>query len=172
MKAPTLSMLLVVGAALNPIILLGQIGSDGLKIDLHTSASRVHLKDHLVLSLFFRSPDKEIRVWDAFGWGPSAGLHLQIADSSGHEIPTDFFELFHPLPPRSGDGSQITIGRSAFAGFDSGFPVKLLFPKPGRYVIKAIYKPPLPRNYFLGNPIWGEEDGQIESPRVKLIVKK
>jgi hypothetical protein len=75
------------------------------------------------------------------------------------------------MPDKDGKEELISIGQNCFAGFDSRIPAKWLFHKPGRYTIKCIYAPKLPRNYFRGRTIWGKEDGVIESAAVSITVE-
>ena len=82
--------------------------------------------------------------------------------------------LRSPIPlPRDLDGKDalISVGGSLFAGFDSRIAVKSLFPKPGRYRIQCLYGPPLPRNYFRGQTIWGKEDGPVRSIGASVYVE-
>jgi hypothetical protein len=125
------------------------------------------------LTLLFRSPEKDITIWNALGWGEATGLHLQVSDASGNKVQNDFVEMYHPLPPdKTGKDALITIGGDIFAGFDSQIPAATLFPGPGRYTIKCFYHPPLSRNYFQGHTIWGNEDGPIESTSVSVLVER
>jgi hypothetical protein len=145
-------------------------GSDRLRIELRAS-SRVRMKEEVMLTVFFRSPERLVTIWNALGWGAPAGLQLQVLDSSGREVRNDFAPFFHPLPPDgSGKDALISIGVSSFAGFDSQIPADALFPGPGRYTLKCRYSPPLPRDYFKGRTIWGKEDGAIESAPVPVTV--
>ncbi len=142
-----------------------------LKIELRTSSSRVQLAGEISLSVFFRSSERVITIWNALGWGAPAGLYLEVLDSSGREIRNGFAPFFHPLPPdENGKDALISIGGRSFAGFDSEIPAKELFPGPGRYTLKCRYSPPLSRDYFKGHTIWGKEDGAIESSAVPITV--
>lgn len=147
-------------------------GSDRLRVELRASASRVRLTDEVMLTVFFRSPEREVTIWNALGWGAPAGLYLQVLDASGHEVRNDFTPFFHPMPPdETGKDALISIGSKSFAGFDSQIPAKALFPGPGRYTLKCRYSPPLSRDYFKGHTIWGKEDGAIESSPVTVDVQ-
>lgn len=151
----------------------GKATSGALRIEVRTSSARVRMNDEMVVTVVFRSPEKDITIWNALGWGAPTGLHLQISDSSGHEVRNDFVEMFHPLPPdRTGRNALMSIGGESFAGFDSQIQAKTLFPEPGRYTIKCLYHPPLPRDYFQGHTIWGKEDGRIESAPASIYVDK
>jgi hypothetical protein len=157
---------------------LGQVaaekaGSDRLRIELRTSASRVAMTENLNLTVFFRSPERGmVTIWNALDWGAPAGLYLQVLDSAGREVRNSFAPFFHPLPPdENGKDALISISGGSFAGFDSDVPVKMLFPGQGRYTMKCRYSPPLPRHYFKGHTIWGKEDGAIESPAVTVEVQ-
>jgi hypothetical protein len=144
-----------------------------LRLQVRTSSTHLRMTDKIVVTIFFRSPEKDITIWNALGWGPAAGLHLQISDASGREVQNDFVEMHHPLPPdRTGKSALITIGGEIFAGFDSQIPAETLFPGPGRYTIKCLYHPRLPRDYFHGYTIWGSEDGPIESTGVSVLVER
>src|SRR5260370_9290787 len=130
--------------------------SDRLRIELRASASQVRMMDEIMLTVFFRSPEREVTIWNAFGWGAPAGLYLQVLDSSGREVRNDFAPFFHPRPPaQTGKDALISIGGKSFAGFDSQIPASALFPGPGRYTLKCRYSPPLSRDYFKGHTIWG-----------------
>jgi hypothetical protein len=145
--------------------------SDRLRIELRASASRVRMTDEIMLTVFFRSPEREVTIWNALGWGAPAGLYLQVLDSSGREVRNDFAPFFHPMPPdETGKDALISIGGKSFAGFDSQIPANALFPGPGRYTLKCLYSPPLSRDYFKGHTIWGKEDGAIESSAVAVTV--
>lgn len=144
-----------------------------LRLQVRTSSTHLRMANRIVLTVLFRSPEKDITIWNALGWGPDGGLHLQISDASGHEVRNDFVEMYHALPPdRTGRNALITIGGDIFAGFDSQIPAATLFPRPGRYTIKCFYHPSLPRNYFQGHTIWGNEDGSIESTSVSVVVER
>jgi len=96
---------------------------------------------------------------------------LQVFDSNGHEVEHPVAPI-EPIPPDlSGKDALISIGGRDFAGFDSQFAVRDLFPRPGSYTLKCIYSPPLRRNYFKGHTIWGKEDGRIESAPVSIVVR-
>jgi hypothetical protein len=170
MKLAILFLVLVSGA-------LGQFsdskktGSDRLTVELRASAGRVRMSEDVMLTVFFRSPERPVTIWNALGWGAPAGLYLQVLESSGREVGNDFAPFFHPLPPdETGKDALISIGGRSFAGFDSQIPAKALFPGPGRYTLKCRYSPPLSRNYFKGHTIWGKEDGAIESSGVPVTV--
>lgn len=156
---------------------VGQAGSarnsrsTGLVVELRTSSGHVQISDDLVLTVIFRSVDKDTTIWNALGWGVSGGLYLQIRDSSGREVENGFAPFFHPLPPDlTGKGALITIGGNVFAGFESPIQAKALFPKPGRYRLYCDYMPPLSRHYFQDQTIWGKEDGTVGSAPVAILV--
>jgi hypothetical protein len=150
-----------------------EIPTDGLSVELRSSSNRVKLQDEMVVTVFFRSPRKDTTIWNALGWGGVTGLRLQVLDSSGHDVENRYVQLYDVLPPdETGKNALISIGGNSFAGFDSHIPVKMLFPGPGRYTIKCIYSPTLPRHYFQGTTIWGKEDGVIESPGVSISVSE
>jgi len=145
--------------------------TDGLRIELRTSSNRVKMTEEMVVTVFFRSPEKEITIWNALAWGAPAGLYLQVLDSSGREVRNEFAPFFHPLPPDlTGKRALLSIEGRVFAGFDDKISVKVLFPKPGKYTLRCHYDPPLPRHYFQGHTIWGKEDGPINSVRVPVLV--
>src|SRR5258708_3885930 len=169
---PVIVFLMLINSVFSQVV-HGATAAPGLRVEIHTSSSRVRLPDEIAVTVFFRSPEKDITMWNALGWGASTGLYLQISDSSGHEVRNDFVQMFHPLPPdRTGKNALISIGGKSFVGFDSQIPGKTLFPGPGRYTVEAIYTPPLPRDYFQGSTIWGKEDGPIKSARVTVFVDK
>jgi hypothetical protein len=171
MKSVMAFLLLICSALSHAPTLLGQTAHGGLRVEIRTSSSHVHLADQIGVTVLFRSPERAVTIWNALGWGASAGLHLQILDSSEHEIQSDFTQMFHPLPPdRTGKGALISISGDSFAGFDTQLPVNLLFPKPGKYLLRCLYKSPLPRDYFQGGTIWGTEDGVVESAGVVVLV--
>jgi len=149
----------------------GKIPSGALIMQLRASSARVQMNDEMKVSVFFRSPDT-VTIWNALWWGGSTGLELEIFDSSGRQqkhavAPSE------PIPPDlTGKDALISIGGNVFAGFDSQFVVKELFASPGRYTMKCVYTPPLPRHYFGGRTIWGREDGQIESAPFSIFVDK
>jgi hypothetical protein len=150
-----------------------ETSAEGLTVEVRMSSSHVQLTDEISVSVYFRSPEKEITIWNALDWGAPAGLHLLVLDSSGHEVRNDFVQMFHPLPPdMTGRDALISIGGNVFAGFDSQISAKSLFPWPGRYKIKCLNSPPLPRNYFQGHTIWGREDPPIASAGVPVLVDK
>lgn len=145
--------------------------TDRLVVELRVSPDHVRLADEVVVSVFFRSPKKAVTIWDALGWNASTGLSLHVLDRSGHLV-KEFSQMYDLAPPDvTGKNELLSIGWDVFAGFDSHIPAKLLFPGPGRYILKCIYSPPLPRNYFQGSTIWGKEDGTVESAGVPILVK-
>lgn len=146
--------------------------ADRLNVELRVSSHHVHMTDDVVTTVFFRSPKKGVTIWNALGWNPSTGLSLHVLDGSGHRV-KEFFEMYDLVPPDETGGNElISIGWDVFAGFDSRIAAKLLFPGPGRYILKCVYSPPLPRNYFQGRTIWGKEDGPVESAEVSVFVDK
>ncbi len=146
--------------------------ADRLQVELRISSHQVHLTDNVLTTVFFRSPQKAVTIWDALGWNPSTGLSLRVLDPSGHQV-REFSQTYDLAPPdETGKGELISIGWDVFAGFDSRIPAKLLFPGPGRYTLKCVYAAPLPRNYFRGNTIWGKEDGPVVSAGVTVWVKQ
>jgi hypothetical protein len=129
------------------------------------------LKDEMVVSVFFPPAEEDITIWNALGWGASAGLYLQILDWSGREFRNDLVQMFHPPPPdRTGKNAPISIGGNSFAGFDSQILVKALLPGPGRYTARCLFCPPLPRDYFQGRTIGVKADAPIESAGVPALV--
>jgi hypothetical protein len=165
--------LVFVSSASSQVAQSARAASVGLRVELRTSSRRVGMTGDIALSVFFRSPEKEITIWNALAWGAPAGLYLKVSDSSGHEVRNGFAPFYHPLPPDlTGRGALISIGEDSFAGFDSRIPAKMLFPGPGRYTVKCVYRPPLQRHYFQGTTIWGTEDGPIESAGVAVLVEK
>jgi len=169
MKA-AIGFLLLLGSALSQVLVPTKAATEGLRVELRPGSSRVHMKDDINLTVFFRS-DKDVTIWNALGWGAPTGLFLTVFDSSGHEVHNNFAPFFHPLPPDvTGKDALISIGGTVFGGFDSQIPAKELFPKPGKYILVCSYNPPLPRNYFRGRTIWGEEDGPVGSQGVPVMV--
>jgi hypothetical protein len=150
-----------------------ETAAHGLRLQVRTSSTHLRMTDEVVLTVLFRSPENDITIWNALGWGPDGGLHLQVSDAAGREVRNDFVEMYHALPPdRAGRNALMTIGGDIFAGLDSLIPAATLFPKPGRYTVKCFYHPSLPRDYFHGHTIWGKEDDPIESASVAIFVDK
>ena len=142
----------------------------GLIVEVRAS-SHVRMADDVTVTVFFRSPDREVTLWNFLEWAPAAGIYLRVVDSTGKEVPSDFAPFIHPLPPDlTGKDALISIGGSVFAGFDTRIAAKTLFRKPGRYTIRCLYTPPLPRNYFQGQTIWGKEDGPADSVPATVVV--
>jgi hypothetical protein len=165
-----IALLVLLSSALSQVAHPTKTVTDGLRIELRTGSSRVHMKDDMDVSVFFRS-DTEVTIWNALGWGAPAGLFLTVFDSSGHEVHNNFAPFFHPLPPDlTGKDALISIGGTVFAGFDSRISANELFPRPGKYTLACFYNPPLSRNYFRGHTIWGKEDGPIQSASVPVTV--
>jgi hypothetical protein len=170
MKAAALFLLLS-SIALAQAAPPGKIPSGALTIQLRASSARVKMNDEMKVSVFFRSPGT-VTIWNALWWGGSTGLELEIFDSSGRQqkhavAPSE------PIPPDlTGKDALISVRGNVFAGFDSQFIARELFTSPGRYTMKCLYTPPLPREYFGGRTIWGREDGQIESKPISIFVDK
>jgi hypothetical protein len=142
-----------------------------LNIELRANSTRVHIFDEIVWTVVFRSPERPITIWNVLAWGIPTGLTLHVFDLSGHEIQNGFAPFSHPLPPNEyGKGELIALRGKTFAGFDSEFPVKSIFPAPGRYRVRCTYLAPLQRHYFQGQTIWGVEDGPIVSAPVLVEV--
>src|SRR5579863_10085974 len=72
--------------------------SAALRIELRTGAVHVRMTDEIVVSLFFRSPDKATTIWNALFWAGSTGLELQVIDSSGHRVEHTVVP-YEPMPP-------------------------------------------------------------------------
>lgn len=145
--------------------------TDRLIVELRVNSHHVRLTDDVVTTVFFRSPKKDVTIWNALGWNASTGLSLEVLDHSGHQV-KEFLEMYDLAPPdETGKDALMAIRGNIFAGFDSRIPAKLLFPGPGKYILKCIYTAPLNRNYFQGNTIWGTEDGTIESAGVSVWVQ-
>ena len=173
MKGAAILLLLLIGASFRQTDSASKPFSATLKVELRTSSTRVNLGDDMVLTVLIRSPAEDVTIWNALGWGTSAGLFLHVWDSSGHEVENGFAPFFHPLPPDlTGKNALITIGGNVFAGFDDRIQVKSLFPKPGRYSLYCGYLPPLSRHYFQGQTIWGKEDGPVESAPISVLVEE
>ncbi len=150
----------------------GGSSSAALRTEIRASADQVGMTDDIAVTVFFRSPEKDITIWNVLEWGATAGLYLKVVDSAGHEVHNDFAPFLHPLPPDlTGKDALICLGGRVFAGFESRIAVKTLFPKPGTYKIYCLYSPPLSRHYFQGQTIWGKEDGPVESAPVSIVVK-
>jgi hypothetical protein len=116
MKTATL-LLLLVSASFGQTGSAGKSPSPALTAELRTSSSQVRMSDDLVLTVLFRSPDKDITIWNALGWGVSGGLYLHVRDSSGREVENGFADFFDPLPPDlTGKGALITIGGMSSPG--------------------------------------------------------
>lgn len=148
------------------------IPEKNLKLELRTSTSSVRLADSLVVSVFFRSPARRVTIWNTFGWNAQLGLSLAVIDASGRQV-KEYYEMGDYAPPdRTGKNALMTIGYNTFAGFDARIFADELFPGPGAYTLRCIYRPPLPRDYFTGITIWGSEDGVIESAGLKVSVSK
>ncbi len=143
-----------------------------LTLELRTSTSSVRLADTLALTVLFRSPTRMVTLWNAFGWNAQAGLSLVVVDASGRQV-TEYYEMGDYAPPdKTGRNAVVTIGYDTFAGIDRRILATELFPGPGSYTLKCIYRPPLPRDYFTGITIWGPEDGVVESVGLKVSVSK
>lgn len=142
-----------------------------LKVEVRTNSAQVRMSDSILVSVYFRSPDKVLTIWNALWWGGSTGLELIVVDSSGHQL-QPFVPPIEPLPPDlTGKDALISFGGRTFAGFDWRFAASDLFPRAGSYTIKCRYNAPLSRNYFKGRTIWGKEDGQIESRSTSILVE-
>ena len=142
-----------------------------LTIELRALDSHVRMGDGLSLSTVFRCREGSVALWNALYWSSALGLRLQVLDRNGSEVKS-FAPPIDPIPPSdSGAGDLVSIGGSTFVGFDSQIPANILFPKPGRFLLKCIYTPPLPRGYFPRITIWGNEDGRIESPPIEILVE-
>lgn len=170
-------------AAVILVLLLGSVGfgqttsntksaSAALITEIRASSVHVRMGDDMVISVYFRSPNKTTTIWNALWWGAATGLDLRVFDSSGHRVEHAVVPA-EPLPPEiSGKDALISIGGTTFAGFDSQFAARDLFPRAGSYTIQCIYHPPLSRHYFKGQTIWGKEDGVIESAPLSILVEK
>ncbi len=172
-------IVIAIALALSPSFIFGQVEQSGrgnfvnkLTVQLRSSSDHVRLGDDVLISVFFRAPRGSVTLWNAFGWSSSTGMSLRVMDTSGHQV-KEFTQMFDVLPPdESGNGALITIGGDSFAGFDSHIPATSLFVKPGKYTLKCVYTPALPRDYFHGNTIWGKEDGAIGSRELVIFVDK
>jgi hypothetical protein len=172
MKLAVMIFMVIIGGAFGQVVRAQKgNGVDRLNVELRVSSHHLHVTDDVVTTVFFRSPKNAITIWNALGWNPSTGLSLRVLDRSGHQV-KEFFQMYDLVPPdETGKSELISIGWDVFAGFDSRIPARLLFPGPGRYILKCVYTPPLSRAYFQGTVIWGKEDGTIESPGVVVWVK-
>jgi hypothetical protein len=143
----------------------------GLRVEVRTSSPHVRITDDVTVTVFFRSPEKEVTIWNFLEWAPAAGIYLRVVDSTGKEVPSDFAPFIHPIPPDlTGKDALISIGGNVFAGFETRIAAKTLFPKPGQYTIWCLYSPPLSRDYFRGHAIWGKEDGPADSVPATVVV--
>jgi hypothetical protein len=149
-----------------------QDAGKALSVELRASSNHVHLTDSLSVSVFFRSPNRRVTLWNSFGWGDTTGLSLMVMNISG-KVLKEYAQMFDVMPPNeTGSGELVSIGGNTFAGFDTKIQVKDLFPGPGTFTLKCVYSPPFPRNYFQGSTIWGKEDGEIRSTEVTVVVDK
>jgi hypothetical protein len=143
-----------------------------LKIEVRASSTRVRIGDDIVVTVLFRSPSRDITLWNFLAWGASAGLYLKVFDASGREVQNHFAPFGEPAPPDlTGKDALLSIAGNVFAGFDDRIAVESLFLRPGRYRIKCLYIPPLSRDYFQGHTIWGKEDGPVESAELPILVE-
>lgn len=123
-------------------------------VELRVQDSHVGMGDDLLLATVFRSREGRVTLWNSFGWNSASGLQLQVLDPNGRKVKS-YNDLYDILPPsESGAGDLVSIGGNNFVGFESWVPVKFLFPKPGQFLLKCTYTPPLPRLYFPGITIW------------------
>jgi hypothetical protein len=127
-----IAFLALLCSALSQVPNSAKNATDGLLVELRTDSDRVRMSDEIVVTVFFRSPAKEITLWNAFGWGATAGLSLRVFDSSGHKVHNNFLApFFHPLPPDlSGKDELISISGSVFAGSTREFWRMSCFPSP------------------------------------------
>jgi len=168
MKA-AIALLLLLGSAFSQVAPSTQVAR-GLTIELRTSSDRVRIGDDITLTVVFRSPERETTIWNFLAWTPNSGMYLKVFDASGREVPY-VFPTNDPIPPDpTGKDALLSIGGNVFAGFEDRIGAQFLFPRPGRYTIKCLYSPLLPRHYFKGRTIWGKEDGPVESPGVTVLV--
>jgi len=150
-----------------------QVSSGGLRMELYTNATQVRLSDRITLTVILRSPERVVTLWNAFEWGYTPGFRLHVLNSSGKDEGDNFFQGAHPVGPDEKElRDWVSIGENRFAGFDTDVPVKAIFRKPGKYVLKCTYTAPLPRNYVPGKTIWGKEDGPIESNEITVLVDR
>src|SRR5215469_12801002 len=100
MKAPlTATLLLLVSSTFGQIALAQkEVATRTLNVEIRVDSNNVRFADDILVSIFFRSPDRVTTLWNAFGWGGSAGFYLQVSDADGREIKT-FTEAYDVLPP-------------------------------------------------------------------------
>jgi hypothetical protein len=150
-----------------------QDSNSGLRMELHTNATQVRLSDRIILTVILRSPEGVVTLWNAFEWGQEPGFLLHVFNSSGKDEGENFFQGAHFLGPDEKElRDWVSIGGNRFAGFDTDVPVKAIFRKPGKYVLKCTYQPIFSRDSFPGKKIWAKEDGAIESNEITVFVAK
>lgn len=113
----------------------------------------------------------------AFGyltWGRLGGLVLQIARYPSEE----------PVEPRFLDDSQIPsamvndalafvrVYPGGFFGRRRADPARLLFDRPGEYLVWVEYRSPVPKRFCPVKGCWSREDGVLVSNRIIVRVLK
>ena len=82
--------------------------------------------------------------WTGFG----GGLELEIRDQQGKHLPARILSDAIMPPPKEGDTSiLVRLDEGFFYGTSVNLLVKDLFPRPGRYSIRVIYKSWLRREF-------------------------
>lgn len=81
--------------------------------------------------------------WTGFG----GGLTLQISDAQGRSIPVRVLsDAIMPPPPPGDTTILLRLDEGFFYGTSLSLSVKDVFPKPGRYAIRVVYKSWLPKD--------------------------
>jgi hypothetical protein len=104
-------------------------------------------------------------------WGGFAGgLKLEISDEQGKPVPSHVLHDAMMPPPKEGDTSiLVRLDSGFFYGRWLDLPVKESFPKPGRYLLRVIYKSWLRKELIAPQlrdlpAVWADTPGIVSEP--------
>lgn len=121
-----------------------------VRVVVRTNHEKYSLGDALKLDVSLQNSGSQTVYVDRrmFWGGFGGGLKLEIADSQGRPVPSRMLNDALMPPPSEADTSLlIRLDEGFFYGTKLDLPVRHVFPKPGRYSLRVIYKSWLRRDF-------------------------
>ena len=113
-------------------------------------------------------------IYGKLGWGWLGGLRLVIADQDGKIVEPEFLDHDMPIPSTFDDrGYYVTLQEGHSLGTTRRDGVGQLFPSPGTYTLRLIYRSPISRKLDpLVKDMVVSEDGESVSDPTTIVVTR
>lgn len=153
--------------------------SQSVSVVIWTDREQYSLGDTVRLNLSLQNAGEgTVYVDRRMYWGGyGGGLKLVISDEQGKPVPRRMLNDALMPPPKEGDASiLIRLEKGYFYGTGLELSVREIFPKPGRYSIRVIYKSWLRREFVAPQlrdlPVIWEDAPDIPSAPIWVAVKQ